>query len=125
MRGWVASGNWELFREQSVKIWKGHNEISSDGSLIRVLGDIDYVKISDFITMIYNRGDFGCGTFAECGIAVEYDKPIYLITDMIKKELPMSLLQFIEITQGDIFNSPYKFFEFIDNKFKLKRSKNG
>lgn len=62
-----------------------------------------------------------CGTFAECGIAMEHNIPIYLITNMPKKELPVSLLQMISVSGGEVFNSEKDYFDYIDREYKLKR----
>jgi hypothetical protein len=52
---------------------------------------------------------------------MRYDKPLYLITDMPKKELPKSLIQMILNTNGEVFPTVGKYLEFIDEKYKLKR----
>jgi len=62
-----------------------------------------------------------CGSFFECGIALEHNIPIYLITDLLKKELPKSLLQGVLVSGGEAFNSLKDYLEFIDKKYKLKR----
>ena len=121
MTGWVASGNWELFRECAKEIWKGKTYIDGKQELVHIPGDIDYVLISDWITFTYNRGDKPCGSFFECGIALEHNIPIYLITDMLKKELPKSLLQGILVSGGEVFNNLNDYLKFIDEKYKLKR----
>jgi hypothetical protein len=122
LSGWIASGNWEKFKEKSREIWKGKLLVEEDGSLVNVPGDIDYCKMSDWITFTYNRGDVPCGSFAECGIAMDHGIPIYLITNMPKKELPKSLLQMIMVTEGEVFNTLNEYLEFIDKKYKLRRS---
>lgn len=62
-----------------------------------------------------------CGSFMECGISLEHNIPIYLITDMIKKELPKSLLQCILVSGGEVFNNLNDYLEFVDKKYKLTR----
>lgn len=121
MNGWVSSGNWDLFTEKSKEIWKGKILIDGKNEIVHIPGDIDYCTMSDWITFTYNRGDRPCGSFAECGIAMEHDIPIYLITDMPKKELPKSLLQMILVTEGEVFNSLKDYLDFIDKKYKLHR----
>lgn len=121
MSGWVSSGNWELFKECAKEIWKGKTYIDGKKELVHIPGDIDYVIMSDWITFTYNRGDKPCGSFFECGIALEHNIPIYLITDMLKKELPKSLLQGILVSGGEVFNNLNDYLKFIDEKYKLKR----
>lgn len=118
--GWVASGNWDKFKEMAIEIWHGRTEVSSEGALYKIPGDIDYVKMSDWLTMTYNKGDHPCGTFFECGIALERGIPIYLITNMAKKELPMSLLQGITASGGVVFGSLTDYLAFIDKEYNLK-----
>lgn len=120
MKGWVESGNWELFKEKANEIWKGKDFVDDEG-LVHIPGDMDYVKMSDWLTCIYNKGDQPCGTFFECGIAMEHNIPIYLITDVIKRDVPKSLLQGIYVSGGEVFNSIKDYFEFIDKEYGLKR----
>jgi hypothetical protein len=121
MRGWIMSGNWALFKEASQEIWKGRDIITEDGNLYHVPGDIDYVAMSDFVTFNYHKGDKPCGSLGEAYDAMRQGIPIYLITDILKTELPMSLLQWITISEGEVFNSLFKYLEFIDKKYKLHR----
>jgi hypothetical protein len=121
MNGWVASGNWDLFKESAKGIWKGKRFIDGKNELVHIPGDIDYCTMSDWITFTYQRGDRPCGSFAECGIAMEHDIPIFLITDMPKKELPKSLLQMILVTEGEVFNTLNEYLEYVDKKYHLKR----
>jgi len=121
MTGWVVSGNWELFKEKAIEIWKGCNAINENGGLIHIMGDVDYVLMSDWITMSIRRNDAPCGTYAEAGIALEHNIPIYLITNIIKRELPKSLLQIVLSSGGEVFNSLKEYLEFIDREYKLKK----
>jgi hypothetical protein len=121
MIGWVASGNWELFKEKARGIWKGQRYIDGKSEIVHVPGDVDYVLMSDWITFTLNKGDKPCGSYFECGIALEHNIPIYLITEMPKKELPKSLLQGILVSEGEVFNSLADYLKFIDEKYKLKR----
>jgi len=120
MKGWVESGNWDLFKEKADEIWKGKDFVDEDG-LIHVPGDMDYVKMSDWLTCIYNKGDSPCGTYFECGIAMYLKIPIYLITEVIKRDVPKSLLQGVFVSGGEVFNSPKEYFDFIDDAYDLKR----
>ena len=121
MIGWVASGNWDLFKERAKEIWKGKQYIDGKNELVHIPGDIDYVTMSNWLTFMFSKGDKPCGSFFECGIALEHDIPIYLITDMPKKELPKSLLQGILVSGGEVFNTLGEYLNFIDEKYKLKR----
>jgi hypothetical protein len=124
MSGWLASGNWDLFKAKAKEIWQGKDYIDEKESLIHIPGDIDYCIMSDWITFTLNKGDVPCGSYAECGIAMEHKKPIYLITDMPKKELPKSLLQMILITEGEVFENKSQYLDFVDKKYKLIRKDN-
>jgi hypothetical protein len=121
MKGWIASGSWIKFKEASTQIWRGKTFVNEQGQLHHVPGDIDYVKLSDWITFTLQRGDSPCGSYAECGIAMEHNIPIYLITDMPKKELRQSLIQMIEVTEGEVFSSVAEYLTFIDKKYELKK----
>ena len=107
---WIAGGRDYL--ENILLVWKGIDK-EIDGQLVHIPGDIDYVLMSDFITFSYLRGDVPCGSFGEAFIALEHNIPVYLITDIVKRDLPKSLLQCIEASRGEVFNSVNKF-EFID-----------
>jgi hypothetical protein len=77
--------------------------------------------MSNFLTFSYNKGDSPCGSYGEAFIALEHRIPVYLITDINKTDLPKSLLQCIEASEGEVFNSAHKYFEFLDEKYKLKK----
>jgi hypothetical protein len=121
MKGWVAGGKWDFFTEKAKEIWLGYDGIDAKGGLFHSMGDIDYVKISTWITMNYKKGDHPCGTFAEAGVALEHRIPIYLITDFGKQELPKSLLQLILASGGEVFNSRGQYLKFLDETYKLKK----
>ena len=121
MIGWLASGNWDLFKARAKEIWQGKTVIDDKEGIVHIPGDIEYCLMSDWITFTFNKGDIPCGSYAECGIAMEHNKPIYLITDMPKKELPKSLLQMVLITEGEVFENKSQYLDFIDGKYKLKR----
>lgn len=124
MRGWIASGNWELFKKYGDLIWKGKDEIKEiDGKLNTVFlsGDCHYVEISDWITAIFNKGDSPCGTFFEAGYAYKLGKPIYLITDVPKKDLKMNFLVWVVGSGGEVFPNKTQYFNFIDEKYGLRR----
>ena len=120
MNGWVASGNWAKFTEKAREIWKGIDYFTDEG-LVHIPGDMDYVAMSDWVTFTFNKGDHPCGSFGEAYDAMKLEIPIYLITDIVKKELPKSLLQWICISEGEVFNSLGEYLKFVDEKYKLKR----
>ncbi len=122
MNGWLASGNWELFTKKSKEIWKGKYYIDPEMGIMHIPGDEDYCLISDWLTFTLRRGDTCCGSYAECGIGMRYEKPLYLITDMAKKELPKSLIQMILNTRGEVFPTVGKYLDFIDLTYTLKRT---
>jgi len=121
MSGWVASGNWELFKQKAREIWLGKKYIDEKQGLVHIPGDVNYVLMSDWLTFTLQRGDKPCGSFFECGIALEHNVPIYLITDMLKKELPKSLLQGVLASNGEVFNNLNDYLDFIDKYYKLHR----
>jgi hypothetical protein len=121
MKGWKASGNWELYKEKSIEIWEGYYALTEDGHLIKVLGDWDYVDASDWITFIINTGDRCCGSYGESSQAARKRTPLYLISDMAIKDLPDSLIQWLQISDGKIFPNAKQYLDFIDIEFKLKR----
>jgi len=119
--GWRASGNWELFKEYGNLIWQGKDTVDEKGNLIYEPGDFHYVEISDWITAIYNKGDLLCGTHLEAGYAYKLGKPIYLISDVPKKDLSLNFLIWIVGSNGEVFRSKGEYLNFIDNKYNLKR----
>ena len=120
MIGWVAGGSWDLFKKHAISIWKGVDK-EENGQLIHIPGDVDYVLMSNFLTFVFNKGDHPCGSYGEAFIAMEHNIPVYLITEINKGDLPKSLLQCIEASEGEVFNTVNKYFEFLDDKYKLKR----
>ena len=121
LKGWIAGGCWDKYREYADLIWKGKDSINEKGSLKHIPGDFDYVFMSDWITCVYNKGDSPCGTYGEAFLAYYLNKPIYLITDVPKKELRHSFLQAIVGSGGEVFDSLTQYLEFIDKTYKLKR----
>jgi len=122
--GWMASGHWEEFDKYMNTIWRGKTIIEDiDGrpNITLYPGDIHYVEVSDWITALYNRGDKPCGTFFEAGYAYKLNKPIYLITDCAKKELPKNFIGWVDNSGGAIFPNKTQYFNFIDGKYELKR----
>lgn len=123
MKGWTASGNKDLRKKYAKYIWEGRNMVDEDFNLIYIPGDFHAVKISNWITAVINEGDKPCGTFGEAGIATDRETPIYIITELPKYKLPGSLVQWMDINDGEIFKTQTEYFRFIDNKYDLKEEK--
>ncbi len=121
IKGWVSSGKRDLLHETGRGIWKGHDELNEEGNVVHIGGDLDYVKVSDWLTFVLHKNDRPCGTYFEVGVAVDRDIPIYLITDIPKKDLPQSLILGIEAVHGEFFENLSQYLRFIDEKYKLKR----
>jgi hypothetical protein len=124
MNGWVSSGNWELFGESSNKIWNGVWLYNEKFGPIYIPGDCEYVRLSNFIIFSYHKGDLPCGSFFEAGLSAYRNKSLYLITDIAKKDLPKSLLQWLCISKGEVFKTDNEFLTFVDKKYNLKRKAN-
>jgi len=121
IKGWVSGGKRDLLQETGKQIWKGTDGIGDRGNLLHICGDLDYVKMSNWITFVLHAKDRPCGSYFECGVAIENNIPIYLITDIPKKDLPQSLILGIESVEGEFFENQNQYFEFIDKKYGLKR----
>lgn len=121
LKGWVASGKRELIKKAGCRIWKGYDGVGEDGNIIHIGGDLDYVKVSDWLTFVLHKNDKPCGTYFECGVGIDYNIPIYLITNIPKKDLPQSLILGIEATDGEFFENLNQYFEFIDKRYNLKK----
>jgi nucleoside 2-deoxyribosyltransferase len=119
--GWVASGKRELLQETGRQIWKGHNELNAEGNVVHIGGDLDYVHASDWLTFVLKVGDKPCGTYFEIGVAIDNNIPVYLITNIPKRDLPQSLILGIEAVGGEFFENLNQYLNFLDEKYKLKR----
>ena len=102
-------------------IWKGLDIEDDKGNLIHIPGDIDYCRMSDFITFILNSKDQPCGSYGETFIGFEHDKPIYLITDIPVKKLSNSLKQAVFGSHGYVFHSENEYIHFLENEYHLLR----
>jgi len=116
---WLKENQIPLFKDNSVKIWKGTNVLDKTGNLYHIPGDIDYVKMSNFLTCMYNEGDHPCGTYGETFIAFEHDIPVYLITSVDILSLPKSFLQAIYGGGGEVFTDIGHYLNFLENKYNL------
>jgi len=127
VKGWLASGNNDLIAEHGGFIWKGKTylEKAEDGKakLVKILGDVDYVINSNFLIARMEKGDKPCGTFMECGIALEHNIPIYVIQTMPRTEYPGSFVHAVLTTGGSFFYNESELLTYIDKKYKLKVKK--
>lgn len=121
VKGWIASGNRDLIKKTGKRIWKGYDIQEKDGNIKHICGDLDYTKQSKWLTFVLHEKDKPCGTYFECGVAIDHNIPIYLITKIPKKDLPQSLILGIEAVDGEFFENLTQYLEFIDIKYKLKR----
>lgn len=123
LAGWKQGGCWELYQQQMDKIWRGVTYLDEKNRTNHIMGDVDYVIHSDFITARINPGDKPCGTYVEIGLAWYFGIPTYIITDMGKSELNGSLIYFVLSNGGDIFKSYKDYLTHIDQKYNLKEIK--
>ena len=127
IKGWLASGNNDLVAEHGNLIWKGKTylEKTEEGQarLIHIMGDVDYVKNSNFLIARMEPKDKPCGTFMECGIALEHNIPIYVIQTMARTCYSASFVMAVLAGGGDFFDNPTQMFEYLDKKYKFKIKK--
>jgi len=121
IKGWVSSGKRDLLHKIGKGIWQGYDTINEEGNVVHICGDLDYVKVSNWITFVLNEKDKPAGTFFEVGVAIEHNIPIYLITNIPKKDLPQSVILGIEAVNGEFFDNLNQYLKFIDEKYNLKR----
>ena len=123
IKGWLAGGNNDLVEEYAGLIWKGktHLERTEEGQarLIKVLGDVDYVVNSHFLIARMEKGDSPCGTFMECGIALEHNIPIYVLQTMPRVDYKGSFCHAVFATKGGFFSSDNELIEFLKKKYDL------
>lgn len=128
LTGWQLSGNRELFCEYMSKIWKGIDKVAEDPQtgepfVQHILGDIDYVNHSNFLTWGYDEGDRLGGTIAELTLAWQRGIPVYLITECPISRINKSLLYFVYDSgqkSGQIFHSKNEFLDFAKEKYGRK-----
>jgi len=121
IKGWVSSGKRDLLHKVGKGIWKGYDTINEGGNVVHIGGDLDYVKVSNWLTFVLNEKDKPCGTYFEVGVAIDHNIPIYIITNIPKKDLPQSLILGIEAVNGEFFDNLNQYLIYIDEKYKLKR----
>jgi len=127
IKGWLASGNNELVKEYASLIWKGKTylEKTVEGQAIfrRIFGDVDYVVNSDFIIARMEAKDRPCGTYMECGIALEHNIPIYVLQTMPRTDYPGSFCHAVFATNGGFFGNEKELIDFLKIKYELKEIK--
>lgn len=126
MEGWIASGNIDKVREGMDIIWRGKTYtkpiegVEGQAETIHIMGDIDYLRNSDFIIARLEEGDHPCGTYFEAGLCFERRIPIYLIKTMALSKYNKSFLGWVLGSNGEIFDNNTQLLEFVDKKYKLK-----
>jgi hypothetical protein len=127
LAGWIKAGNNDLISEHTDLIWRGKDYLEpvdqGHTKLIHIMGDIDYVKNSDFLIMRMEEGDQPCGTYGEAFLAYMHHIPIYVIQTMNREEYPVTFVGWVFGSQGRFFNSQAELLSFIDEKYKLKKIK--
>lgn len=127
MDNWISRGDLEKVRDGMDCIWRGKTYTTEDDkgneTQHHILGDIDYVRKSDFLILNIDPGDRPCGTYAEAFLAFERKIPIYMIQNMPLKDYNKSLLGFVLASEGEIFPNQKQLLEFLDKKYKLKIKK--
>lgn len=128
IQGWINGGNNDKVAEGTNLIWHGKTyleqvENSSDSKLVHIMGDIDYVRTSNFLIARMEEGDQPCGTFMEVGIALEHKIPIYVIQTMNRENYPVSFVGAVFASGGCFFDNPTQLLEFLDKEYKLKIKK--
>ncbi len=117
MEQWIEKNDWSKYAEFSKLIWKGKDFYDKKKGLVHIPGDFDYVRMSTWITCLYNEGDSPCGTFGEAFLAFDLDIPVYLITKVPIIKLKRSFLQAIYGSGGMVFGSFGEYLNFIENRF--------
>jgi len=125
IKGWIAAGNNDLISEYTNLIWHGKSYLEKTDTadrekLIHVMGDIDYTVKSNFLICRIEEGDNPCGTYFECGIALEHKIPIYVLQTMTRDNYPVSFVGAVFATGGQFFDNPTQLLEFVDKTYKLK-----
>lgn len=128
LMGWIKAGNNNLIADGTDLIWHGKTYLKptgehGKGELVHIMGDIDYVRSSDFLIARMEKGDSPCGTFMEVGITYEHRIPIYVIQTMNREDYPVSFVGAVFGSGGDFFPTQNKLIEFLISKYQLKIKK--
>lgn len=126
---WQASGEWSKFKEYMSKIWYGVQTTITDPKTgeeapAEIIGDIGYVRSSDFLIWHHEEGDKPGGTIAELVIAWTAGTPVYLVTSMDICKMNKSLLFFLLDSghgEGRFFKDFRGLFQYLDKHYNLVR----
>lgn len=124
LEGWIASGKRNEVRKYMDIIWRGKttilkSDITGKAELHHILGDIDYVRNSNFLICLINENDKPCGTYGEALLAYERNIPIYLIQTMPLSKYNKSFLGWVFGSGGNIFSNQNQLLEYLDEKYGL------
>lgn len=124
LEDWIASGNINKVCESMDKIWRGKTSLiqseTGRAELHHQMGDLDYVRHSNFLVCLINENDKPCGTYGEALLAYERNIPIYLIQTMALSKYNKSFLGWVLGSGGEILPNQKQLLEFLDKKYKLK-----
>lgn len=124
---WISSGKRDEIRRHMDMIWRGKTQIlkgvTGQAEVHHMLGDLDYVRHSNFLICLINEEDRPCGTYGECLMAYERNIPIYLIQTMALSKYNKSFLGWVLGSNGEIFPNQKQLLEFLDKEYKLKIKK--
>lgn len=127
MDKWISSGNIQKVGDGMDCIWKGKTYTKEDdqGNITQhhILGDIDYVRKSNFLILNIEKGDKPCGTYAEAFLAYDRKIPIYVIQNMALHKYNRSLLGWVIGSGGGFHENQKQLLEFLDKEYKLKVKK--
>ncbi len=127
MDKWISSGNLQKVSEGMDCIWRGKTYTTTDEegkeNQHHIMGDIDYVRKSNFLILNIDEGDRPCGTYAEAFLAFERKIPIYMIQNMALNKYNKSLLGWVIGSGGAIFPNQKQLLEFLDKEYKLRIKK--
>lgn len=127
LENFISTGKKDKIREFMDMIWRGkttlYQNVKGKADIYHTLGDIDYVRHSNFIICLINEEDRPCGTYFEAGYAYERNVPIYLIQTMALSKYNKSFLGWVLGSGGEIFPNQKQLLEYLDEKYKLKIKK--
>jgi hypothetical protein len=124
LEDWIATGKKDEVRHHMDLIWRGKTtllkSLTGQAEVQHMLGDLDYVRHSDFLICLINEEDKPCGTYGEALMAYERNIPIYLIQTMALSKYNKSFLGWVLGSGGSILPNQKQLLEFLDDKYKLK-----
>lgn len=124
LEDWIATGRKDEIRKGMDLIWRGKTtllkSLTGQATIQHMLGDLDYVRHSNFLVCLINEEDRPCGTYGEALMAYERNIPIYLIQTMALSKYNKSFLGWVLGSGGGLFPNQKQLLEFIDKEYKLK-----